>query len=68
MAEVDRIMMEHARKTELVTEISKIGRARFVTIQPVSTFDLVITDNNEPVGFIPLVTNLRIRVVVASVE
>jgi len=61
-------MMEHARKTELVTEISKIGRASFVTIQPVSAFDLVITDNKAPVGFIPLVPNLGKRVIMVPVE
>lgn len=68
MAEVDRMMVERARKAVLVIDSSKIGRAGFVTIKPVSAFDLIITDENAPADFIQTVTNMGVRVIVVPVE
>ncbi len=63
MAEVDRMMVERARKAVLVTDSSKIGRAGFVTIKPVSAFDLIITDDKAPAEFVQTATNMGIKVI-----
>ncbi len=48
MAEVDRMMAEHARQVVLVTDSSKIGRVGFVPIKPLSAIHMLITDTNAP--------------------
>lgn len=68
MAEVDRMMVERARKAVLVTDSSKIGRAGFITIKPVSAFDLIITDENAPIEFVQKVTNMGIRVSLVPIQ
>jgi len=63
MAEVDRMMVERARKAVLVTDSSKIGRAGVVTIKTVSAFDLIITDDKAPAEFVQTATNMGIKVI-----
>jgi DeoR/GlpR family transcriptional regulator of sugar metabolism len=65
MAEVDRMMVERARKTVLVTDSSKIGKAGFVPIKPVAAFDVLITDSSAPQDFLDAVQRLGVEVIVA---
>lgn len=48
MAEVDRMMAEHARQVILVIDSSKIGRVGFVPIKPLSGIHTLVTDANAP--------------------
>jgi DeoR/GlpR family transcriptional regulator of sugar metabolism len=63
MAEVDRMMVERARKAVLVTDSSKISRAGFVPITPVASFDVLITDSNASPDFVEAVRNLGVEVI-----
>lgn len=62
MAEVDRMMVDRARKAVLVTDSSKISRAGFVPIKPISAFNVLITDSNAPSDFVEAVRNLGVEV------
>jgi DeoR/GlpR family transcriptional regulator of sugar metabolism len=66
MAEVDRRMVERARKAVLVADSSKIGRAGFVPIKPISAFHVFITDSDAPPEFIEAVRNLGVEVIIAQ--
>jgi DeoR/GlpR family transcriptional regulator of sugar metabolism len=63
MAEVDRLMAERSRQVVLVTDSSKLGRAGFVPIKPISAFHMLITDANAPAGFVESVRREGVEVV-----
>jgi len=63
MAEVDRLMVERARQAVLVTDSSKLGRAGFVPIKPISAFHMLITDKNAPPEFVEQVRLQGVEVV-----
>lgn len=66
IAEVDRMMSVRARKTVLVVDSSKIGQAGFVPICPISSFDILITDQNAPADFISAVRQIGVEVIIAG--
>lgn len=66
IAEVDRMMVERARKTVLVTDSSKIGQAGFIPIKPVTAFNVLITDSNAPNDFVEAVRRLGVEVIIAE--
>lgn len=66
IAEVDRTMVERARKTVLVTDSSKIGQAGFIPIKPISSFNVLITDSNAPADFVDAVRQMGVEVVIAQ--
>lgn len=66
IAEVDRMMLERARKTVLLLDSSKIGQAGFVPIGPVKAFDLIITDAGAPPAFVDAVRQLGVEVLIAE--
>jgi DeoR/GlpR family transcriptional regulator of sugar metabolism len=66
IAEVDRMMVERARKTVLVTDSSKIGQAGFVPIKPVTSFNVLITDSNAPPDFVDTVRQKGVEVIIAQ--
>ncbi len=63
MAEVDRMMVEHSRKAVLVIDSSKIGRAGFVPIKPISSFHALITDSDAPQDFLQAVREMGVEVI-----
>ncbi len=65
MAEVGRMMAEHARQVVLVADSSKIGRMGFVPVTPVSAIHTLITDSNAPPDFIEAVKGAGIEVLLA---
>ncbi len=66
IAEVDRMMVERARKTVLVADSSKIGQAGFVPIKPISSFNVLITDPGAPPDFLDSVRQRGIEVILAQ--
>lgn len=66
IAEVDRLMVQRARKTVLVVDSSKINQAGFVPICPISSFDVIITDHNVPPNFVEKVRQLGVDVCVTE--
>jgi DeoR/GlpR family transcriptional regulator of sugar metabolism len=68
IAEVDRMMVERARKTVLVTDSSKIGQAGFVPIKPINSFNVLITDSNAPVGFVNAVRQMGVEVIISQID
>lgn len=65
IAEVDRMMVERARKTVLVTDSSKIGQAGFVPIKSVASFNVLVTDSNAPPDFVDSVRQMGVEVIIA---
>lgn len=65
IAEVDRMMVERARKKVLVVDSSKIGQAGFVPIKPITSFNLLITDSNAPSNFVDSVKQMGVEVIIA---
>lgn len=63
MAEVDRLMVERSRRAILVTDSSKFGRAGFVPVTSVSSFQTIITDSNAPAGMITAIRNMGVEVI-----
>ncbi len=66
IAEVDRMMVERARKTVLVIDSSKIGQAGFVPIKPITAFDVIITDAGAPVDFLDAVRQRGAEVIIVK--
>jgi DeoR/GlpR family transcriptional regulator of sugar metabolism len=66
IAEADRKMTERARRTVLVVDSSKIGKAGFVPIRPLSSFNMLITDSNASPDFVDLVRKMGVEVIVAG--
>lgn len=66
IAEVDRKMVDRARRTVLVADSSKIKQAGFIPIRPISSFDTLITDINAPPDFVDSVRQLGVEVIVAE--
>jgi len=62
MAEVDRMMADHARQVILVTDSSKIGRVGFVPIKPLHTIHTLITDTNAPGELINSIREMGVEV------
>lgn len=62
IAEVARLMVEHARQVILVADSSKIGRAGFVPITPVSSLDLLITDRDAPAEVVHAIRDAGVEV------
>jgi len=65
IAEVDRMMVERARKTVLVVDSSKIGQAGFIPIKPIGSFDVLITDSEAPPDFVDSVRAKGVDVILA---
>lgn len=65
MAEVGRLMVEHARQVVLVTDSSKIGRVGFVPIKSVSSIHTLITDANAPPDVLQSLRAMGIEVLLA---
>ncbi len=65
MAEVDRMMVERARKTVLVVDSSKIGQAGFVPIKPIDAFNVLITDKDASPEFLETVSQRGVEVIIA---
>ena len=63
MAEVGRSMVEHARKSVLVTDSTKIGRAGFAPVKTVEIFNTLITDAEAPVEVIKKIQDLGVEVI-----
>ncbi len=66
IAEVDRMMVERARKTVLVTDSSKIGQAGFIPIKPITSFNVLITDSDAPPDFVDTVRQMGVEVIIAQ--
>ncbi len=66
IAEVDRMMVERARKAVLVIDSSKIGQAGFVPIKPLDAFNVLITDSDAPPDFLNAVRQKGTDVIVAE--
>jgi DeoR/GlpR family transcriptional regulator of sugar metabolism len=66
IAEVDRWMVESARKAVLVIDRSKIGHVGFVPIKPLAGFSALITDSNAPVDFVDAVRQMGVEVIIAQ--
>jgi DeoR/GlpR family transcriptional regulator of sugar metabolism len=66
IAEVDRLMVERARKTVLVVDSSKIGQAGFVPIKPITSFNILITDSESPPDFVDSVRDRGVEVIIAQ--
>ncbi len=62
MAEVDRMMSEHARQVVLVTDSSKIGRVGFVPIKPLNSIDTLVTDTNAPADLVESIREMGVEV------
>jgi DeoR/GlpR family transcriptional regulator of sugar metabolism len=62
MAEVDRMMTEHARQVILVTDSSKIGRVGFVPIKATSAIHTLVTDENAPADIIQSIRDMGVEV------
>ena len=62
MAEVDRMMVEHARQVILVTDSSKIGRVGFVPIKAIGSMHTLITDTNAPPDIIQSIRDMGVEV------
>jgi DeoR/GlpR family transcriptional regulator of sugar metabolism len=65
IAEVDRMMVERARRKVLVVDSSKIGQAGFVPIKPITSFNLLITDSTAPSNFVDSVRERGVEVIIA---
>lgn len=66
IAEVDRMMVERARKAVLVVDSSKIGQAGFVPIKPLGSFNVLITDAGAPAEFMDRVKQMGIEIIIAQ--
>jgi DeoR/GlpR family transcriptional regulator of sugar metabolism len=66
IAEVDRMLVERARKKVLVVDSSKIGQAGFVPIKPITSFNLLITDSNASPSFVEAVKQMGVEVIIAQ--
>ena len=62
MAEVDRMMAEHARQVILVTDSSKIGRVGFVPIKAISSIHTLVTDANAPADMVQSIRDMGVEV------
>ncbi len=62
MAEVDRMMADHARKTVLVTDSSKFGRKGFVPVKKISCYHTIITDKAAPMDIVNAIRDLGVEV------
>jgi len=62
MAEVDRMMADHARKTVLVTDSSKLGRMGFVPVKSISSYHTIITDSDAPADMVSAIRDLGVEV------
>ncbi len=63
MAEVDRMMAEHARQVILVVDSSKMGRVGFVPIKPLSGIHTLLTDADAPEELVRSIRALGTEVV-----
>ncbi len=62
MAEVDRMMAEHARQVIVVVDSSKIGRVGFVPIRPISGINILVTDTNAPEDLVQSIRKMGVEV------
>ncbi len=65
IAEVDRMMVERARRSVLVIDSSKIGQAGFVPIKAIPSFQMIITDSEAPSDFVAAVRSRGVEVAIA---
>jgi len=63
VSEIDRLMVERAGKAVLVSDSSKIGRAGFSPVKPISSYSTLITDVNAPGDFIEAVKDMGVEVI-----
>ena len=66
ISETDCKMVERARRTIFVVDSSKIGQAGFVPICPISSSNMLITDENAPSDFLDSIRNMGVEVIVAE--
>ena len=62
MAEIDRIMVERARKAILVVDSSKFSHVGFVPVKPISEFDMIITDTDAPANIVKKIRESGVEV------
>ena len=62
MAEVDRMMADHARKSVLVTDSSRFGRTGFVPVKAVSSYHTIITDDDAPADMVEAIRDMGVEV------
>lgn len=62
MAEVDRLMVERARRAILVTDSSKFNRMGFVPVTSVESFQMIITDTYAPPDLISAIRDKGVEV------
>jgi DeoR/GlpR family transcriptional regulator of sugar metabolism len=62
MAEVDRLMVERARRAILVTDSSKLGRSGFVPVKSLNVFNMIITDTGAPPDLIAAIREQGVEV------
>lgn len=62
MAEVDRMMTEHARQVILAIDSSKIGRVGFVPIKPISGIHTLVTDGDAPGDLMQSIREMGVEV------
>jgi DeoR family transcriptional regulator, aga operon transcriptional repressor len=66
IAEVDRMMVERARKAVLVVDSSKIGQAGFVPIKPLDSFSVLITDSGASPDFLESARRRGVEVIITQ--
>ncbi len=62
MAEVDRMMVEHARQAILVIDGSKFGRVGFVPIKALNSIHTLITDESAPADLVKSIKEMGVEV------
>lgn len=62
MAEVNRLMVERARRAILVTDSSKLGRSGFVPVKSLNAFDMIITDTNAPADLVAAIQDQGVEI------
>ncbi len=62
MAEVDRMMADHARQVFLVADSSKFGRVGFVPIKSLTSIHTIITDSDAPAALVHSIQELGVEV------
>lgn len=63
MVEVVRMMASRARKNVLVTDSSKFGRMGFVPVKALSSYDMIISDEDAPVEMVAAIRAAGVEVI-----
>jgi DeoR/GlpR family transcriptional regulator of sugar metabolism len=65
IAEIGAIMIERARRTVVVADSTKIGRAGFTPIVPIRAVDVLVTDTDADPGEVSALRALGVEVILA---